>query len=186
MSLDRFIVPIKVVGRPLGKKYNAYAMDSSDAKKDMRKTIDLGTCHCCDYFVVSAQSIILIEETQLSKTVNKIRGEYHYLNKKDQNEIVNKLIRNEMQLKAYGAMLVLCRLSAKCDSAKQLIESKGYQFWLVASSIDTADERRYFDNQAASLKGDLKGALGEILLDDVSVLTAKVLKKRLSDNATTP
>ena len=91
-----------------------------------------------------------------------------------------------MQLKAYGTMLVLCRLSMKYASAKELIQGRKYQFWLVASSIDTTDEQIYFDNQKDSLKGNLTGALGKTLLDDVDVLSADTLKERLSNNATTP
>ncbi len=186
MSLDRFIVPIQVAEQPLGKQYTAYVMDSSDTEKDMRKTVDLGTCHCCDYFVASGQFIIFIEETQLLRTVKRIRGEYGDLTEEKKDAMVNKRIRDEMQLKAYGAMLVLCRLSAKCTSVKTLIQGKKYQFWLVASSIDTADEKISFDYQEDSLRRDLKGVLGGELLDGVRVLTASTLKEWLSDNATTP
>ena len=186
MSLNRFVSPIEVAREPISGKYTAYVMDSTIEEKDMRKAVDLGTCHCCDYFLLREEFIILIEETQLLKTVKKIRDEYDSLDEVKKDEIVNKCIRDEMQLKVYGTMLVLCRLSMKYTSARDLIQGRKYQFWLVASSIDTTDEKIYFDNQKDSLKGDLTGVLGKTLLNDVDVLSADTLKERLSDNATTP
>ena len=93
MSLDRFIVPIQVARKSLGEQYTAYIMDSTSEEKDMRKAVDLGTCHCCDYFLLREESIILIEETQLLKTVKKIRDEYDNLDEVKKDEIVNKRIR---------------------------------------------------------------------------------------------
>ena len=131
-SLDKFLEPIKVAGKSMGNKYKAYKMDSNVANNNMRKMVGLGTCHCCDYFLPNDNSITLIEETQLLKTVEDIREEYDYLNDKDKKDVVNVRIREEIQLKAYGAMLVLCRLAAKCANAKQLFRDKKYHFWLVA------------------------------------------------------
>ena len=183
MSLNRFVEEIKIAKKPIGK---AYIMDSTRKKNNMRKTVDLGTCHCCDYFVVSAQSVILIEETRLLQTIKRLRREYRDLSGKKRDAMVNKRIRDEMQLKAYGTMLVLCRLSMKCASARNLIQGRKCQFWLVASSIDTPGKMRYFDNLKDSLKNDLGRILSKILLDDVDVLSADTLKEWLSNNATTP
>jgi len=161
-------------------------MDSTVEESDMRKAVGLGTCQCCDYFLPRNESIILIEETQLSKKVETIRKEYAYLEDEEKiKKIVNDKIRDRLQLKAYGAMLVLCRLSKKYPSAGELIEGKTYQFWLVASKIDTPDEKRYFDNQKDTLKGDLSATIGKILLEDVRVWSSEDLKTRLSNNAAT-
>ena len=179
-SLDKFLEPIKVAGKSIGNKYKAYKMDSTVANNNMRKMVGLGTCHCCDYFRLNDNSITLIEETQLLKTVEDIREEYDYLNDKDKKDVVNVRIREEIQLKAYGAMLVLCRLAAKCASVKQLFQDKKYHFWLVASSINLAEEKRYFDNLKDTLLTDLKSVLGKTLLDDVVVLSSDTLKDKLS------
>ena len=163
----------------MGNKYKAYKMDSNVANNNMRKMVGLGTCHCCDYFLPNDNSITLIEETQLLKTVEDIREEYDYLNDKDKKDVVNVRIREEIQLKAYGAMLVLCRLAAKCANAKQLFRDKKYHFWLVASNINLDDEK-YFDNLKDSLRGKLTQVLGNTLLDEVVVLSSDTLKDKLS------
>ena len=186
MSLDRFVSLIKVAGESIDGDYTAYVMDCTSKEKDMRKAVGLGTCHCCDYFMVNAQSLILIEETQLLKTIKRLRREYGDLSEKKKDTMVNKRIRDEMQLKAYGTMLVLCRLSMKCTSARNLIQDRKYQFWLVASSIDAQDEMKYFDSLKDSLKTDLSQVLSKTLLDGVNVLSADTLKEWLSNNAITP
>ena len=180
IPLDQFIEPIKVADEPIGNGYEAYKMDSSNEDNDMRKMVDLGTCHCCDYFLPGDNSIILLEETQLLKKVEEIRDKYRYLNDQDKDKAVNDRIRERMQLKAYGAMLVLCRLMAKCSSARKLIQSKKYHFWLVASSINSDEEKRFFDHLKDSLRGTLTQVLGKTLLDDVDVLSSETLKTRLS------
>jgi len=184
MSLDQFKKPIEIAREVIGEEYTAYKMDSTVEESDMRKAVGLGTCQCCDYFLPGNESVILIEETQLSKKVETIREEYAYLeNEKKINKIVNDKIRDRLQLKAYGAMLVLCRLSKIYPGARELIEGKTYQFWLVASKIDTPGEKRYFDNQKDTLKWDLSGTIGKILLEDVRIWSSEDLKIWLSDNA---
>ena len=185
-NLEQFLGVIKVADQPLSNGCTAYYMDGgkgAQEKPDLRKHVGLGGCHCCDYFLSGKQSITLIEETRLSKTVDRLRAEYGYLDETKRDEAVKNRIRDEMQLKAYGAMLVLCRLSMKCASAKNLIQGKKYQFWLVASSITTQDEERHFDYQKDSLKRDLTQVLGKTLLDEVDVLSADTLKERLSGAA---
>ena len=177
-SLDQFLEPIEIAGKSIGNNYKAYKMDNDD--NDMRKMVGLGTCHCCDYFLPRDNSITLIEETQLLKKVNGIRRKYSYLNDADMDKAVNKRIRDRMQLKAYGAMLVLCRLAAKCANVKQLLQDKKYHFWLVASSINSAEDIIYFDNLKDTLLIDLRSVLGKTLLDDVDVLSSDILQARLS------
>ncbi len=185
-SLDQFLEPIKVADESIGDKYKAYKMDSTAEKNNMREMVDLGTCHCCDYFLPENDSIILIEETRLLKRVEKIRQEYDYLNDRDKDDVVNNRIREKMQLKAYGAMLVLCRLASKFSNAKNIIQNKKYHFWLIVSSINSEDEKRFFDNLKDSLRGQLAQVLGRVLLDDVDVLSSDLLKKKLSGNASHP
>jgi len=169
-SLDDFRETIKIADAPIGGGHRAYKMDSTVAGRDMRDAVDLGTCHCCDYFMARGNSIVLIEETQLLGEVDDIRAEYAHLKEfkgTALDEQVNNRIRDSMQLKAYGAMLVLCRLAQKCAAAKDLVRNKKYEFWLVASALNSPDDLRLFDNIKDSLNGLLKQVLGKKLLDNV-------------------
>lgn len=167
MSLDKFKKPIEVAKKVVNKKYTAYKMDSTDKASDMRKTVGLGTCQCCDYFLSENQFIILIEETKLPKEIDKE-------------------IKTEMQLKAYGSMLVLCRLSMECASAKELVRNKKYKFWVVDSNTDKLSDERYTDVQSNPLKQALTRVIGRKLLCNVEVLSAEAFKVWLSNNAATP
>lgn len=182
-SIDQFIEPIKVAGEPVDGNHTAYKMDDTAENRDMRIVAGLASCHCCDYFLPRDDSVVLIEETRLLKRVQNIREEYAYLKEKHLNAHVNKLIRDRMQLKAYGAMLVLCRLAEICTAAKDIIHGKKYEFWLVASVTDSPDEKRLFDNLKDSLLKMLRDVLGKELLDNVEVIPSGSLGARLSGNA---
>lgn len=193
MSLERFKKPIEVAHEVIDEKYIAYKMDMTDNEKDARKTVDmrkaavLGTCQCCDCFLSTDESVILIEETQLSKTVEEIRKASFRLDDKDEiDKTINREIIKELQLKTYGAMLVLCRLAATCTSVRELVEGKKYQFWLVASKVDTTDEKRYFEYQKSKLKKGLRDVIGRISLKDVKVWSVDDLKAWFAKNAPTP
>lgn len=179
-SLDKFYMPIEIAGSAIEGEHKAYKMDSTDTNHDMRKMVGLGTCHCCDYFLPAEDSITLIEETRLLEKMENVREKYNYLNDEDRDKAVNDSIRKRMQLKAYGTMLILCRLAVKCSSAKDLIQNKKYHFWLVVSNITSADEQIYFDNTKDTLRGDLKQVLGKGLLDEVEVISSDDLKNKLS------
>ena len=185
-SLEQFIEPIEIARKPCGDgSCKAYKMDSTDSSKNMRKMVGLGTCHCCDYFLSRGNTIILVEETQLLSNVKDIRNEYDYLNDTDKDNFVNKKIREEMRLKAYGSMLILCRLAAKSCDAKKLFQDKKYCFWLIVSNMD-AEDKRAFDNLKDDLVSMLKGTLGKEILDNVAVLPSDILETRLSENNPTP
>ena len=179
-SLNQFIEPITVAGNPIGAQYKAYKMDSTDQNKNMRKLVNIGTCHCCDYFFFQNDCITLIEETRLLNRVENIRKKYDYLNDKDKDEVVNNRLPEIMQLKVYGAMLVLCRLAAKLSNEKRLIQNKRFNFWFVASKIESDEEKIYFDNQKDSLHEKIKEVLGTELINNVDVLSSDTLRKRLS------
>ncbi|MDA8006900.1 MAG: hypothetical protein MPJ81_01670 [Gammaproteobacteria bacterium] len=185
-SLDQFIEPIKVAGKPVDGDHTAYKMDDTTENRDMRIAAGLGTCHCCDYFLPRDDSIVLIEETCLLGSVRDIREEYKYLKKEHLDVHVDKLIRNEMQLKAYGAMLVVCRLAKICAAAKNILrDKKKYEFWLVASITDSSEEKRLFDNLKDSLRNMLRDVLGKELLDNVEVIPSGSLGAQLSGSAHT-
>lgn len=184
-SLNRFLERITADGKPIGE-YQAYKMDSTNQNLDMRKSVGLGTCHCCDYFLVRDDFIVFIEETRLFDRVRRIKEDYHYLKGQPQRDIINDRIRERMQLKAYGSMLVLCRLAEKCVTAKNLIQDKKFHFWVVVSNINLTKDETQFDYLKDSLRGKLKSLLGGKLLDDVNVLSPEMLKKKLSENETAP
>ena len=62
-KFGQFLEEIEIADRPLGSRYKAYRMDGGRQKPDMRAEIGLGTCHCCDYFKMRGNVIILIEDT---------------------------------------------------------------------------------------------------------------------------
>ena len=180
MSLDNYKAKVVVGGETIPSQYQAYKMDSTDVDNHMRRDVELGTVHCCDFFLAINQSVILLEETDLLGTVNLIRGEYSYLEGDDQDDIVNKRIRDENQLKAYGSMLVMCRLSAKNTEARKLCERGTFEFWLVAGRIENEDEKKYFDSLKDSLRGDLRRVIGRKLLGNVEVFTPTELRQKIS------
>lgn len=184
MPLEKYKEPIEVACKPLGNGYKAFRMDGGRHKSSMQASLGLGSCHCCDYFFPHGEVIVLIEETQLISTINNIKEKYSYLIDKDKEKFVNTSIRQENLLKVYGAMLVLCRLAARCHSAKQITQGKKYDFWLVASGMDSSgDDRRYFDNTRDSLHLELNNALTSGLIGKVELLTPEDLKKKLSQSS---
>lgn len=185
MTLEQFKEPITVAGEVVDEKFTAYRMDNQD--NDMRTVAKLGACHCCDYFLPVNGTVVLIEETRLPETVQTIRAEFSYLDDDEKiAEIVNDKIKDENQLKAYGAMLVLSRLAADCADANELIHGNRFEFWLVAGRIDTPDKKMYFDSQRDGLEKRLADSIGGTLKVKVDVLSADDLKTRLSGHAPTP
>ena len=182
-SLEHFKERIEVANQHLADECKAYKMDSEKGGNNMRKTVGLGDCHCCDYFLPMNDFVVLIEETRLLKRIENIRNEYSYLNDQDKDNAVNTGIRNRMHIKVYGAMLVLCRLMEKYSDARKVIQNKKYCFWLVASKIDTQEQKIFFDNLKDSLRQNLRQYLGKELLDDVEIISSQNLKERLQENA---
>ena len=185
--LDKYLEPIEVAGQPLGEKHQAYRMDGTSPQPDMRKEAGLGTCNCCDYFMLRKDAAaILIEETSLMGQIKNLKSEYRYLQVDDQTEFVNKYIRDENKLKVYGSMLVLCRLAAACKEAKQMLKTKKYRFWLVVSGMNTQEEKIVFDNLRDRLSNELRSVLTGKILDDVEIIPSSVFAAKLSQHAPTP
>ena len=145
IDLEKFLQLIELAGTPL-QNHHAYLMDGTSPRPDMKKDVDLGTCNCCDYFSIINGVVVLIEETQLLRQIEDLKNEYNSLRDTDQNDqmkFVYKYIRQENRLKAYGSMLVLCRLATVCKDAKDLLGSKKYKFWLVVSGINMTDAEEF-------------------------------------------
>ena len=78
IDLEKFLEPIELAGTPL-QDHHAYRMDYKQSRPDMRLEVGLGTCNCCDYFMLSQDdTIILIEETRLIDQHRDLQNEYHY------------------------------------------------------------------------------------------------------------
>lgn len=191
-ALNKFLEPIEIAGKPLDKKFQAYRMDGTSPKPNMRQEAKLGTCECCDYFKFDDDdTIVLIEETQLMKKIKDLKSKYYYLEDRHQTEFVKKQIKDENKLKVYGAMLVLCRLAAVCENVKDLLQTKNgklkkYKFWLVASGMDTEEATRMFDHLKGQLRKELRSTLKDKILGRVEILPSHAFVTKLSEQATTP
>ena len=184
--LDKFLEPIEIAGEAMKEGYKAYKMDGAKNDEDMRVFVGLKTCNCCDYFLpYGNNAIILIEETRLSESLESYRKEYHYLEDSDKDDFALKRMREEVRLKAYGSMLVLCRLKEKCSTARSLFQNKKYHFWLVASGKGT-DYQRGVDNLHDNALTMLRGVLSKEIVDTVEVFPPEILRNKLSEHESTP
>lgn len=185
-AFDQFLEPIEVAGKSLGDEHQAYRMDGRSPQPDMRRVAGLGTCDCCDYFLFAKTNIVvLIEETQLMRTIKRLKGEYHYLQSDHQTEFVKKYIRQENKLKVYGSMLVLCRLATVCENENQLLRTKKYRFWLIASGMNEPEDTRVFDNLKDRLLNELRSVLTGTVMDDVEIIPSNLLESKLVKHAAT-
>ena len=185
-ALEKFLEPIKLAGTPLSETHHAYRMDGNSPKPDMRKDVGLGTCACCDYFVTNIDSIVLIEETELLKSIKGWKKKVEYLNDNDQKNFVDEKVKTENRLKVYGSLLVLSRLTNNYAEVRNLVGEKKYCFWLVVSGLSTAEDKKYIDNLKDHLTGALGGALTREVIDKVEVFPSNFLEGKLSANATSP
>ena len=182
IALEKFLEPIRVADTPLSETHHAYRMDGNSPQPDMRKDAGLGTCDCCDYFMpYNDDSILLIEETQLIKQIKDLKRKYPYLKK----QFIDKYIRQENRVKAYGSMLILCRLGAACKDAENLLGTKKYKFWIVVSGVYSTQDARFFRNLKDTLCNGLKEVLSGKIVDDVKILPSNALVTKLSEHATT-
>ena len=184
IDLEKFLEPIELAGTPL-KDHRAYRMDGESPQPDMRKDVGLGNCNCGDYFrSYNADSVLVIEETQLTEQIENLKTKYDYLQSPYQMEFIHELILQENRLKAYGSMLVLCRLVAVCNNAKNMLKRKKYKFWIVVSGKYSTKDARIFRNLKSQLIGLLSHKSNRIV-DDVEVLPSNKFVQKLSEHAIT-
>ena len=155
-------------------------MDGTWPSPDMRRDAGLGTCNSCDYFLSHPTAVVLVEETRLVQQIKDLKRSYRYLAEPDQTDFVTKSIRDEMKLKVYGSMLVLCRLSARRTEAKDALEGKKYEFWLIASGEFEQEDMKVLDNIRDNLLGQLRSVLTGCVLEDVEIMLPDDLEKKLS------
>ena len=182
IALGKFLEPIRLADTPLSETHHAYRMDGNSPQPDMRKDAGLGTCDCCDYFMpYNDDSVLLIEETRLIQQIKDLKRKYPYLKK----QFIDKYIRQENRVKAYGSMLVLCRLAAVCKDAENLLGTKKYKFWIVVSDMYSTKDARFFRNLKDTLCNGLKEVLSGKIIDDVKILPSNAFVTKLSEHATT-
>ena len=187
ITLEKFLEPIKLANTPLCQTHRAYRMDGNTPQPDMRKNAGLGTCNCCDYFMpYNDDSVLLIEETQLIQQIKDLKREYRYLKSAHQKHFIDKYIKQENRVKAYGSMLVLCRLAAVCKDARDLLGTKKYKFWIVDSSAYSTKDAKFFRNLKHRLFLGLKEVLSGKIVDDVIILPSCKFVTKLSEQSATP
>lgn len=190
--LDKYLEQIEVAGKPLeGEAFKAYRMDDGNNKPDdMRTDIGLGTCHCCDYFKIRTRNqkevVVLIEETQLMKTLDNCKEEYDAMvDEEKKKEFLKRRVIDENILKVYGSLFTLCHGAAKYKELLDLVAEKKHDFWLVASDGDEHDALAD-DLEEGQIRQELRGLLSKDLIGDVKLLTAGQLKSVLSEDAAPP
>ena len=180
--LGRFLEEIRIAGISLGKEYQAYRMDGTAPKPDMRKEAGLGMCDCCDYFTTQGDTVILIEETELVRRYQHYYSqEYVAIPESKRADFVYEKIREKNRLKVYGSLLVLCRLAARYRLAPRSLQAKKYTFLLVISDMDRNQDKVVADHLQAKLRNDLGGLLRGNLIDDLQVGPPNLIKSKLSN-----
>ena len=182
MPLSQFAEPIESVGGV----FKAYRMDSTKKGFSMRDDAGLGTCECCDYVTVSKdnQSVVLIEETDLERTIIGLQEKYYYLQKNHQDKLIYEEVLRENRLKLYGSMLVLCRLSNLQDDVKAFLPENEFQFWLVMTSTASSDSV-FMDHltDMDKLKGFIKSPFSREMMTKVAIFSSTWLAQKLSKEA---
>lgn len=178
MSLSKFYETIEVADQILGSAYKAYRMDKRRNTPDMRSFLGLGSCHCCDYFLIS-KHVVLIEEKRLSDKVKEIKNEVAYLSEDDKEDYALRELIRRLCLKVYGSLFMLSRLSLQCGELSR--DSTKHDFWFVDSGWEERNAK-YFQYIKARLLSDLRSNFTRNFIEEVSVMRAGDLKRRL-DNA---
>ena len=179
-KFGEFLEEIEIADRPLGNGYKAYRMDGGRQKPDMRAEIGLGTCHCCDYFKMRKNIVILIEDTRLMKTIRDSKEEFNAMLEAEKKEkFLNRRICNENILKVYGSLVVLCYWMRKHADISIFMDKKKHDFWLIVSDVNNDDDHIAFDNLQDQLLSDLRTALKKDIIQDVQILTPRELKYKL-------
>lgn len=159
-------------------------MDCTDEHKDMRRDVGLGTCNSCDYFHIRRGCICLIEETRLIDSFRQLKSRFKDLqNEDEQEQLIYGSIYQEIRLKVYGSMLILCRLAARYECANSLFESKPFVFQFLVSGIEKKDDWRFLDALKIKIHNDLKSMLTKELVADVEILNLEKFKVKFNTNS---
>ena len=171
------------------REIEVFRMDNTRESKripDMRKAVGLGSCNCCDYFVIHNNKIVLIEQTRLMGTSEDLRRDCSYLETGHLRDFVSKCLRQENYVKVYGALLVLCRLARKYGEVFDLTKDKKHDFYLVVDGIGSEEEKTFFDTLKDSLSEQLRSVLTKKVIDQIEVMpSTDYLASRLGGDAST-
>ena len=189
IDLSLFKEKIKPEGKqPLNK--SAYRMDGTESPR-MAECAGLGTPSSCDYLYIKGKNASLIEDTNLGEKLKTIQFKVKDLeNKQKENKLfrAKTILMQKYNLKIYGSLLILCRLSQKHKLVtKELQNIDFYDFFLVINdednikAIDTEEIKGILDflkeKLRESLTGQLKG--GAQLINKVKVLFVEQLEENL-------
>ena len=171
-------------GSPIEPPMSAYRMDCTSSP-NMRDSVGLGTCNCCDYFTLANQKVILIEETKLISQIKNLLK-----NNKCEEEI-RKIIKEENRLKVYGSLLVLCRLARRLNNKTEAAMVSGVlEFYLVVSDDIDLDNVKVLDHFKHSVRKDLleglRGVLTRAAVDKVGIVWASQIGERLPAQPASP
>ena len=143
---------------PISPSLQAYCLDGDDFKgdksKDLRLVVGLGGCNCCDYFYPMDNYVMLIEEKQLFAKMDSIKASY---GANVNEEIIDQCIKQDLRLKVYGSLLVICRLKSQCATVNNMVKDKPYKFYLIVS--DDEDVRAMEGLDASLISDDMFGEL---------------------------
>ena len=170
---------IKINQVPLEGNYVAYKMDDTHTESNMRKDAGLGTCHCCDYFLLGEDTNYLLENTALYNSIHDQNEIYRELDVDTRTKLVQKILLQENYLKVYGSLLTLCRLSNK----QGMLPLDRYIFWFVIDDKAGAkSNHRFLDNFRNKFFGDLRSLLASTVVKDVQFVPADELPEKLIES----
>lgn len=186
VKLASFLQKVEVAGCEVCPTCWAYKMDSTVEGSDMRASVGLGTCSCCDYFTFVDRTPVMIEETQLNRKIEQLKKEFAQDICEDRvEERISDHLKKENKLKVYGSLLVLWRLAMVIDDGQEAKAlSRRANYWIVASGSSGGDDMIFFDRLRDVLKYDLRSALTGKVVGDVEIVPAKALGNRLPTKPT--
>ena len=180
MNIQSFWEEVKLSGQPVLQNCYAYRMDGDPHIGTM---VHLGTCKCCDYFVIcEPDRVLFIEDGQLGYRIKYLRNKYNFRKRDDRDDFVQEEIIEEHLLKAYGSLLILCRLNLLHQTEKALLQGKNnYEFWVVSTDTNQPGYAYLFDRIKTRLIKRLKNIFPSQLMCKVKVLNFQQFKARCPD-----
>ena len=126
----------------------------------------------CDYFVPLDDAMCVVEHSQMLRQMKNLKEERGV-------SLMRETIKREYRLKAYGSMLVLCRLFLRHSvvnqqRAKEFTEMP-CKFWVVVTDALEDEQIRAFQFLSDSLKDGLDG----LYSSGVAILTVDMFKEEL-------
>ncbi len=182
-DLAEFLEPIRIQDHddPIGE---AYKMDGCAPAPSMRKRAGLGTLHCCDYVRIDGEKTILIEDTQLGKTMVRLQEKYDSMEKEKREEYIRERIKSENCLKVYGSLLVLCRLDKWSEHREFiLVSSDGSEAIFLQNRNPNNELQAAIREELCGEQSSVRGALqGGGSVKDVRVISVDKLRDILRGN----